>query len=347
MLLPKDLFENAIALKKVDRTPFWMMRQAGRYQKGYRELREKYDFLTLCKIPELAAQVSLLPIEQFELDAVILFSDILTAIEPLGLQLEFGEKGPVIHNPIKTAAEVAKLKLFDPAHELKYVADALKIIKSEIALDGYPLIGFSGAPYTLCVYMVEGKTTKNLVTVRALQYQDTELFKKLLTLTTKQTISYLQMQLSAGADYVQLFDTWAGTLSREDYLEFAFPYEKEIISALQAKGGKVILYVNNSGHLLDLLKETNADVFSLDWRTDIKYASELFADKAVQGNLDPTILFASDERIAKSVENIFSALGRKTGHIFNLGHGVLPETKEEKVKYIIETVKRVSKKFYE
>ena len=340
------LFKNTLEFKKIDRAPVWLMRQAGRYQKEYLAIREKYDFLTMCKTPELAAEVSLLPKKLLDIDGIILFSDILTALEPLGVDLKFSSEGPVIDNPIRDLKSFKELRRFDSFKELKFVSETLKILKTE--LEGkYPLFGFSGAPFTLASYMIEGKTTKNHSIIKKMMNRQPELLKAILDLITEQMIDYLKMQVHSGADYLQLFDTWAGVLSREDYLEFALPYEKKIITNLQDTFGvKIFLYINGSSHLLDLIKETKVDVISLDWRCNINEASLMLSKMPIQGNLDPTVLYGDRTRIKKSVKNIFEVIGRKTGHVFNLGHGILPDIDIDNVRYLIECVKEISYENY-
>lgn len=344
----KELFSKAIDFDRVPRAPVWIMRQAGRYLSDYRKIREKYDFLSMCKTPEIAAEVSLQPLKIINTDAVILFSDILTAIEPMGIDLEFSEEGPVIRNPVRTEDSVKRLRNFEPAESLDYVEKAIGLIRSELFEKNIPLLGFSGAPFTLATYMIEGGASRNLNRTKRMLHSAPDIVKAMLDKLTDQMITYLRMQIGAGADFVQIFDTWAGTLSREDYADFAFPYEKKLISALHGSHDtKVILFVKGSSHLLDLMQDTGADVISLDWRCDLKGVSSLLSGTAIQGNLDPAVLYGKHEVIEKGIMRVFEECGRRTGHVFNLGHGILPDVPEENVRYFIETVKSYSRRYYQ
>jgi uroporphyrinogen decarboxylase len=339
-----DRFLRACRREKVDRTPVWIMRQAGRYLPEYRQLRKQYSFLTLCKTPELAAQVTLQPLDVLKVDAAILFSDILVLVEAMGLKLEFLEKrGPVIAEPIRDKKAVAKLSALPDAEiSLQYVMDAIKILKNDLK-DRLPLIGFSGAPFTLASYMVEGGTSRDFIRLKSLMFGNTPLYKTMMEKVTVAVSNYLKAQVKAGVQAVQLFDTWAGILSPSDYKRFAWPFAKKAIKAIKGKV-PVIYYANNSSALLEHIKELGADVVGIDWRIDMGNARQrLGKNIALQGNLDPCLLYSDRKIIAARVKDIIQQAGPK-GHIFNLGHGILPTTPVENAVAMVEAVHRYGKR---
>ena len=324
--------------KPVDRTPVWLMRQAGRYMKEYREIRKKVSFLDLCKNPDLCAEVTLQPIKAFGLDAAILFSDILVPLEPMGLELDF-DPAPVFSSPVRTKADVDKLKPVNPAEEVPFVMDAVKAIRKAIEPYNIPLIGFSGAPFTLASYIVEGGGSKSFAHLKSLMYQDRTVYNALMEKLSIVTANYLNGQIESGAQIIQIFDTWAGILTRSDYREYVLPYIQLVIESLNREEVPVIYFVGNGSHLLDITKEVNSDVVGLDWRIDIDKAREILGKGVpVQGNLDPTYLFAPADQIKAKVTEILDKNGSRPGHIFNLGHGILPQTPVENVKALVETV---------
>lgn len=337
-----DRFLRACRRERVDCTPVWIMRQAGRYLPEYRQLRKQYSFLTLCKTPELAAQVTLQPLELLKVDAAILFSDILVLVEAMGLQLEFLEKrGPVIAEPVRNQKGVARLWPLETEESLQYVLDTIKILRQELK-ERLPLIGFSGAPFTLASYMVEGGTSRDFVRLKSLMFGDANLYKTLMEKVTLAVANYLKAQVKAGVQAVQLFDTWGGILSPQDYKRYAWPYAKKAIKTVQGKV-PVIYYANNSFALLEYIKELGADVIGLDWRMDIGTARQrLGKNLAVQGNLDPCLLYSDRKTIAARVKEIIQQAGPK-GHIFNLGHGILPTTPVENAVAMVEAVHRYGK----
>lgn len=339
-----DRFLRACRREKVDRTPVWIMRQAGRYLPEYRQLRKQYSFLTLCKTPELAAQVTLQPLDVLKVDAAILFSDILVLVEAMGLKLEFLEKrGPVIAEPIRDKKAVAKLSALPDAEiSLQYVMDAIKILKNDLK-DRLPLLGFSGAPFTLASYMVEGGTSRDFIRLKSLMFGNTPLYKIMMEKVTVAVSNYLKAQVKAGVQAVQLFDTWAGILSPSDYKRFAWPFAKKAIKAIKGKV-PVIYYANNSSALLEHIKELGADVVGIDWRIDMGTARRrLGKNIALQGNLDPCLLYSDRKIIAARVKDIIQQAGPK-GHIFNLGHGILPTTPVENAVAMVEAVHRYGKR---
>ncbi|MDI6800915.1 MAG: uroporphyrinogen decarboxylase [Thermodesulfovibrionales bacterium] len=333
-----DTFLKACRGEKTAYTPVWIMRQAGRYLPEYQKVRGKVDFLTLCKTPELAAEVTIQPVEILKVDAAILFSDILIPVESMGMKLEFSEnKGPILYDPIRDEIDVLKLKNIKPEEDVPFVAEAIKILTRELKV---PLIGFSGAPFTLATYMIEGGSSKNYINTKRMMYQTPELFNNLMAKITDVVINYLHSQISAGVQAVQIFDSWAGILSPVDFQGFALPYVKKIISALKSKYDiPVIYFAFNGSTMLKLVKQSGADVLGLDWRIDIADAADAVnREVSLQGNLDPCTLFGTKDLIKARVANILNSAKGAKGHIFNLGHGILPETPVENAIAMVEAV---------
>jgi len=331
----KELFLRACRGEAVSRVPVWMMRQAGRYLPEYREIRAKHAFLEVCKTPDLAAEVSLQPFRRLGVDAVIVFSDILIPAEAMGLQLEIGDAGPNLPNPVRSQADVDKLKIFDPEAETGFLPEAIRRIVKSVGPD-VPVLGFAGAPWTLSCYMVEGKTKEGFATVKRFLYHEPRTFRALLHRIAQATIPYLKAQIAAGATAVQLFDTWCGELNAQDYEDFALPAVQEIISAV---GGSVpvIYYTRASQHLLPAVARSSATVLSVDWRVDLGEIRKMLGPKlALQGNVDPAVLLGPPQKIRDvTLATIGSLWGR--GHILNLGHGILQQTPVENAKLFIET----------
>jgi uroporphyrinogen decarboxylase len=349
----ESAFMKACRREKTEYTPIWLMRQAGRYQASYRAIREKVGFLELCKNPQLAAQVTVQAVEDLQCDAAIIFADILLLLEPLGAGLEFAKgDGPVIHNPVKEADDVKKLRPYSTASEIGYVMDAVKLTRSQLP-EHIPLIGFSGAPFTLASYLLEGGASKNFEKTKVFMYKNQEAFSSLMTLLSDLIIEYLLAQAASGAQAVQLFDSWVGCLSQGDYELFVQPHMVRIVSAVQ-NGYKasnpdgehlpVIHFGTSTAHLLPNLAAAKSDVIGLDWRLPLNKGWDIVgADFAVQGNLDPVVLFAPQTEIKKRVQLILDQAKGRNGHIFNLGHGILPGTPVENVKYLIEIVHEYSR----
>lgn len=317
----------------VDRPPVWIMRQAGRTLPEYNALRAKYSFWELVRTPELASEVTAQPVRRFPLDAAIVFSDILTVPVAMGLDITF-DPSPKVGNPVRTAADIQQLRLPEVDAELGYVAEALQSSRALIGND-LALIGFAGAPYTIASYMVEGGGSKSYTKIKALMYGQPQLYHDLMTRISTVTAAYLQMQLRAGADCVQLFDSWAGELSPSDYGQYALPYVKQVVSAVQ-KEGPIIYYVNGIGNFLELAASSGADVLGIDWRVELgQVRSRVGDDVVLQGNLDPAALFAPAELIRGKVNGI---LKQTTGirHILNLGHGLAPDTPLSGIEAFIE-----------
>lgn len=342
--LKNDLIIRAARKQPVERTPVWFMRQAGRYLPEYRAVRATVDFLTLCKTPDLAAEVTVQPVRLVGVDAAIIFSDILVIPEAMGMELivEEGKGGPRFPAPIRSTDDIAKLRSIDPNTELRYVMDAIRVSKEQLH-DDVPLIGFSGSPWTLATYMVEGKGSKNFRHVKELIFSRPKEAHAMLSRLSLSVADYLSAQVDAGANIVQIFDTWGGILGQEEFAEFSLQYIHQIVEQVKKKNVPVIVFCKDCGHSLEKISSIGADVVGLDWTTDIGKAKSLIGHAAaLQGNLDPTMLFSTPARIEKGVASILEKYGKGSGHIFNLGHGILPETPVENVKAFITAVKMLS-----
>jgi uroporphyrinogen decarboxylase len=350
--LKNDRFLRALLKEPVDVTPVWMMRQAGRYLPEYRATRARAgSFMELCMNPELACEVTIQPLERFPLDAAILFSDILTVPDAMGLQLRFAEgEGPIFDKPVRTEADVNALFVPDPEGELKYVMDAVRTIRRE--LDGrVPLIGFAGSPWTLATYMVEGGSSKEYARVKGMLFDRPDLMHQLLDTTARAVTAYLNAQIDAGAQAIQIFDTWGGMLTPRDYREFSLRYMQQIVDGLkrESEGRKVpvILFTKGGGQWLEAMAETGADALGLDWTTDLGEARARVGDRvALQGNMDPTALYASPGRIRQEVATILESYGTGSGHVFNLGHGIHQHADPEHAAAFVEAVHELSAKYH-
>ena len=337
-----DRFLKACRREPTDCVPVWFMRQAGRYMEEYRAIRAKHSILEVCKTPELAAQVTLQPIDRFALDAAIIFADILLPLEPMGLRLTFEEgEGPVIHNPVRTKADVEALKLIDGS-ELGYVADAIALARRE--LNGrVPLIGFAGAPFTLASYAIEGGSSRNYIETKRLMYGEPAVWHRLMDKLARVVTGYLKSQIKAGAQAVQLFDSWVGCLSPDDYREYVQPHVRLIFDGLKHEGVPLIHFGTGTATLLELMREAGGTVIGVDWRVPMDDARRrLGSGVAVQGNLDPVVLFAPVREIERRVEMILKQAGDAPGFIFNLGHGILPQTPVEHVQAAVDFVHKLS-----
>ena len=324
----KQNFLRACRGEAVDHVPAWIMRQAGRYLPEYQAVREKHSFLEICKTPELAAEVSLQPLQRLGVDAVIVFSDILIVAEAMGMALEVPESGPVLRKPIRDVTAVKRLHAFDPHVATQFVGDAIREICRAVGPD-VPVIGFAGAPWTLACYMIEGKTRGEIATSKRMLYARPELLRALLEKIADATALYLQAQIEAGAAVVQLFDTWAGELTRDEYFSFALPVTQRVIHALHDSGTPVILYTKGTAHCIASLAVTGAQVLSVDWRIELDEARRKFGPHiGLQGNVDPRVLLTSPEIVADAVRATIAKTGG-IGHIVNLGHGILPKTPVE------------------
>lgn len=350
--LKNDRFLRALLRQPVDVTPVWMMRQAGRYLPEYRATRTRAgDFMTLCQTPELACEVTLQPLERFPLDAAILFSDILTVPDAMGLGLSFEEgEGPVFENPVRNERDVERLHVPDPEGELRYVMDAVRLIRRE--LDGrVPLIGFTGSPWTLATYAVEGGTSKNFARVKGMLFDRPALLHRVLEVLTQSVIAYLNAQVAAGAQALMVFDTWGGVLTPRAYREFSLNYMARIVEGVtrEADGRRVpvILFTKGGGQWLEEIAATGCDGVGLDWTTDLADGRARVGDRvALQGNLDPCALYAGPERIREEVAAVLASYGKGTGHVFNLGHGIHPDVKPDHAAALVRAVHELSAAYH-
>ena len=339
-----DRFLKACRREPVDCTPVWFMRQAGRYMAEYQAIRAKHSILEVCKTPELAAQVTLQPINRFAFDAAIIFADILLPLEAMGLNLEFAEgEGPVIHNPVRDRAAVDRLKVID-GEELAYVAAAIGQARKALA-GKVPLIGFAGAPFTLASYAIEGGSSRNYILTKQFMYREPEAWHRLMDKLARVVTGYLRRQIRAGAQAIQLFDSWVGCLAPGDYAEYVLPHVQLIFEGLKREAVPMIHFGTGTGALLELQRQAGGDVIGLDWRVRLDEGwGRLGHDVAVQGNLDPVLLFAPQHEIERRVADILRRAAGRPGHIFNLGHGILPGTPIENVEAAVDLVHKLSQK---
>ena len=335
-------FLAACRREKTPYTPIWIMRQAGRYMEEYRKLRAQYGFLELCKKPDLAAEITVTPVERLGVDAAILFADILLILEPLGVGLEYSKgDGPVIHHPVRSGKDVDGLKDFDPEKELSFVYEAVRKICTALNRK-VPLIGFAGAPFTLASYLIEGGGSRNYIHTKKLYYAAPQAWHRLMELLAALTAKYLNCQIAAGAQAVQIFDSWAGCLTPADYEQFVLPHTKAVIDAI-TPGVPVINFSTGTAGLLKHVRSAGGDVIGLDWRVNLDEGwATVGHDVAVQGNLDPVALFASPKEIRQRADEVLRRAGGRPGHIFNLGHGVLPETPVDHVIALVDAVHELS-----
>jgi uroporphyrinogen decarboxylase len=333
-----DRFLRACRLQPVDATPVWFMRQAGRYMPEYRAIREKYSLLEICNQPELAAEVTLQPVRALGVDAAILFADILLPAIPLGVGLEFAKgEGPVLQHPVQNLEDVKKLRPVDPETDLGYVLDAIRMLRGE--LGAIPLIGFCGAPFTVASYMVEGGASREFLKTKRMMYAAPGTWHALMERLSAVLADYLVAQIHAGAQAVQVFDSWVGALSPQDYLDFVQPYSRRLLSAAEAEGVPVIHFGTGTATLLGAMKEAGGTVLGLDWRVPLDQGWEALGhDIAIQGNLDPAALFAPIPELERRVDEVLARADGRPGHIFNLGHGILQNTPVDAVKAVVDMV---------
>lgn len=335
--MKNDTFLRACRREKTAHTPIWMMRQAGRYMSEYRALRAKYSMLELCKTPELAVQVTLQPL-RLGFDAAILFADILLPLEPMGSSFEFAAgEGPVIHEPISTLAQIEKLRVIEPEDGLGYIMKSIGMLKKELQI---PLIGFAGAPFTLASYLIEGGKSAHFVKTKKMMYEAPDAWNLLMSKLSEVVRRYMRKQVEAGADAMQLFDSWVGQLSPQDYADYVKPHVAHILQDLQKNTNVPVIHFGTGTYsLLEHQKEAGGTVIGLDWRTPLAEGwKRVGHDHAVQGNMDPTVLFAPVEIAKKHAARVLTAAEGRPGHIFNLGHGILPETPVDTVKAIVDFV---------
>jgi uroporphyrinogen decarboxylase len=351
--LKNDLLLRALRRQPVPRTPVWIMRQAGRYLPEYREVRAQAgDFMSLCRNPALACEVALQPLRRYALDAAILFSDILTVPDAMGLGLYFVEgEGPRFRDPLRRSAAIRKLGVPDVAGKLGYVFDAVALIRRELA-GSVPLIGFAGSPWTVATYMVEGGSSREFARIRALARDDARALLTLLDIVARTTTDYLNAQIDAGAQAIMIFDTWGGVLERDDYRRFSLDAMQRILDGLRRNRGEdvipVILFTKGAGTLLGDMAATGCDALGVDWTTRLAEARSLTDDRvALQGNLDPAVLKSSPAEIEQGVADVLQSYGRGPGHVFNLGHGITPDVDPDRVTVLVEAVHRLSPQYHD
>lgn len=332
-------------MEKTPFTPIWLMRQAGRYMKEYREMRERCSFIEMCKKPEIACEVTLQPIKKIPLDAAIIFADILLPLEGIGIDFYFGKnEGPVIKNPVRTLVDIERMKIIEPENDVPYLLEAIKLVKRELN-EKIPLIGFSGAPFTLASYIIEGGHSRDYAKTKVMMRGEPSTWHKMMSKLAETIIKYLSAQIESGVDLIQLFDSWVGCLSENDYIEFVMPYSQKIFEAVQKLNVPSIHFGTGNSHLLESMKKAGGDVIGIDWRMNLDRAWEkLGKDVAIQGNLDPTVLLSQPSEIKKRAKEILVLANNKPGHIFNLGHGILQETPVENVILLAETVHEYSRR---
>jgi uroporphyrinogen decarboxylase len=335
---------RACRRESVPYTPVWLMRQAGRYMKEYRDVRARYGFLEMCKTPEVAAEVTTYAAHRLNVDAAIIFADILLIVEPMGLELEFAQgEGPVIHNPVRSSQDVDRLREVGGVESLDYVMQAIRITRRELK-PNIPLIGFCGAPFTLASYVCEGGGSKNYINTKRLMYNDPGAWHEMMSRISRALALYLNAQIDAGAQAVQLFDSWVGCLSPDDYREFVLPHTQSVIANVKP-GTPVLHFGTGTAPLLELIREAGGDVIGFDWRVRLDEAwARVGHDTAVMGNLDPVALFAGAAHVRREAKKILDRAGGRPGHVFNLGHGILPETPVETVVSLVEAVHELSQR---
>lgn len=345
--LKNDLLLRACRGESVSRTPIWIMRQAGRYLPEYQRIRKKADFLTMCRTPELAAEVTLQPVDILGVDAAIIFSDILVIPAAMGMELNFYEgRGPVFEQPLRHPDQFRRLRPVNTKEDLQYVLAALRLVRKELS-GRVPVIGFAGAPWTLAAYMVEGHGSKNFTEVKTLMYTEPHLLHNLLEKLSIAVADFLNAQIDAGAQVVQIFDSWAGILTPEYFRAFSLPYIKKVVERVKNSGVPIIVFAREAGHSFEQLSEVGADVLSVSWTEDLNDAvRSVNGQVALQGNLDPCVLFAPIDTIKEEARKVLDKAKNAPGHIFNLGHGILPQTPVDSAKALVEFVREESRGFH-
>src|SRR5450755_556705 len=338
-----ERFLAACHHEQPDATPVWFMRQAGRCLAEYRELRKRYDILTMAKTPELCTQVTLMPVERFGVDGAVLYADIMLPLEGMGISLEIQpDLGPIIHNPIRTVQDVDALRIIDPEESTSFVMEAIRMVQRELA-GKKAVIGFSGAPFTLACYMIEGRPSRDYGLAKSLMYGQPQIWHALMNKLTEVVSRYLLAQIRAGADVVQVFDSWVGALSPSTYKQFVQPYSQRIFAAVQQSGTPSIHFGTGTANLLELMAEAGGDIISVDWRVEFDEAwARIGYERGIQGNLDPTLLLTSWETIEAGMRDVLRRANNRPGHIFNLGHGVLAPTDPDMLIRLVESVHEVS-----
>ncbi len=341
--IENDNFLRACWRKETEHTPVWFMRQAGRYLDSYRKIRSKYDVLEICKTPELSAQVTLEPVSRLGVDAAILFADIMIPLEGMGVRLQIQDGGPRIEKPVRTLEGVEEMEKLVPEDRVSFVLDSICLVQEK--LDGrIPLIGFSGAPFTLASYLIEGGPSRDFTETKKIMYGQPETWEALLSKLETMISDYLSAQIHAGANAVQLFDSWSGCLSPSDYEEFVLPYTKRIMKGMESSGVPRIHFGVGTAGILRTMRKAGGEVFGVDWRIPIDEAWDALGEVAIQGNLDPATLLGDRKLVEARASEILGRTGGRPGHIFNLGHGVLPETQPEQLQSLVGFVHRTTSK---
>ncbi|GAC1366724.1 MAG: uroporphyrinogen decarboxylase [Ktedonobacteraceae bacterium] len=337
-------FLAACHLQQADATPIWFMRQAGRSSSGYHELREKYDVVTLTKTPELCTQMTLMPVQSFGVDGAVIYADILLPLEDMGITLELRTEGPVIYNPVRTRKDIESLRVMDAEESAPYVLEAVRLVRRELA-GRQAVIGFSGAPFTLACYLIEGKPSRDYATARALMYGEPDLWHALMSKISAVVTNYLLAQIRAGADVVQLFDSWVGALSPSAYRRFVLPYMQGIFAAVKESGTPAIHFGTGTASLLDVMVEAGGDVISVDWRVDLDEAwARIGYERGIQGNLDPTLLLTSWPTLEAGMHDVLRRAAQRPGHIFNLGHGIPATAQPDMLRRLVDAVHIATKR---
>ena len=335
----EPLLVRAARMERTDRTPMWFMRQAGRVLPEYREVRRRHGLLDICRSPELASTVTLQPVARFDVDAAIIFADIVTPLVGIGVGVDIVEKvGPVVDSPIRSKSDLECLRKLHPDEDLPYMMESLRLVRAELP-EEKALIGFSGAPFTLATYLIEGGPSRNYAMTKAMMYGEPDLWRELMSRLSDMVVAYLLAQVRAGAQVLQVFDSWVGWLSRRDYLEYVFPYTRRILRSVRECGAPVIHFATGAGGLTKTVKDGGADVVGLDWRIPLDEAWDSLGHVAVQGNLDPAVLLAPPAVIREQTRDVLERAGGRPGHIFNLGHGFLPQTPLDNIGHMMDSVR--------
>ena len=338
-----ERMRRAVRLQPVDRTPIWFMRQAGRCFQEYRDLRKKYEILTIAKTPELCTEVTMLPVKRLGVDAAVMFADIMLPLDGMGIPFHIApETGPIIETPIRTEAQIDAIRVIDAQEATPYLFEAIRMMRKELG-ETAALVGFSGSPFTLVCYLIEGKPSRSYDLAKGLMFRDRVLWHRFMETVTEVVIRFLRAQVEAGVELVQLFDSWVGVLSPQQYKEYVYPHSKRIFDEVVKMGVPSIHFGTGNASLLELMADAGGDVMCLDWRVPIDEAwARIGYHKGVQGNLDPALLLANFDAVRESAVDILDRVGGRPGHVFNLGHGVLPQTNPDDLARLVETVHELS-----
>lgn len=340
-----DIFLRACRREQVEYTPVWLMRQAGRYMADYMKIRSRYSFLEMCKNPEIAAEVTLQPVDKLGVDAAIIFADILLPLEGMNFKLEFSQgEGPLIDNPVRSGKDIERIRVLPQEEITPYVMEAIRLARKELA-GKVPIIGFAAAPFTLASYLIEGSSSRDFINCKKMMWGGEDHWHQLMSKVSRVTLNYLQAQIKAGAQAVQLFDSWVGTLNREDYQKYVMPYSQMVLDGLKESKVPVIHFANQGSAFLELVKEAGGDIIGIDWRINLDEAwFRIGYDRGIQGNIDPAMLFAPRPVMEEKIKDILKRAGNRPGHIFNLGHGIHKESKVEDVIALVDAVHEYSRR---